>query len=288
MHQSSPISANFVVFGRLFVKRFALCYQTVVCLSCLSVTFVHCGQTVGRIKMKLAMQVGLCPGHTVLDGDPAPPPAKGHSPPQFSAHICCGHMAAWIKMFIGMELGLGPGDFVLDGDPALPPPKGGRAPSRIFDPFYCGRTTGCIKMPLGMDVGLSPGDFLLDGDPVPLPKKGMEPPPQISADFYCGQTAGCIKIPLGMEVGLSPGDFVFDGDPAPLPKKEAEPPIFGPCLLWPNGWMDEDAAWYGSRPRPRPHVLDGVPAPAKEAQQTPCFRPMSIVALELLSSCLII
>jgi len=37
-----------------------------------------------------------------------------------------------------------------------------------------------------------------------------------------------------------------------------------PCLLWPNGWMDEDATWYGSRPRPRPHsthiVLDGVPA----------------------------
>ena len=52
-----------------------------VCLSCLSVTFVHCGQTVGRIKMKLAMQVGLGPGHTLLDGDPAPPSSKGHSPP---------------------------------------------------------------------------------------------------------------------------------------------------------------------------------------------------------------
>jgi len=30
-------------------------------------------------------------------------------------------------------------------------------------------------------------------------------------------------------------------------------PIFGLCLFWPNGWMDEDAALYGSRPRPRPH-----------------------------------
>jgi len=39
-----------------------------------------------------------------------------------------------------------------------------------------------------------------------------------------------------MEVGLSPGDFVLDWDP--------DPPIFGPCLLWPNGWMDQDAAWY--------------------------------------------
>ena len=34
----------------------------------LSVTFVHCGQTVGRIKMKLGI---LGPGHIVLDGDPA-------------------------------------------------------------------------------------------------------------------------------------------------------------------------------------------------------------------------
>ena len=90
-----------VVFGRLFVKRFTLCYQTVVCLS---VMFVHCGQMVGRIKMKLGIRVGLGPGRIVLDGDLAPLP-KGHSP-QFSAHICCGQMAAWIKMSLGMELGV--------------------------------------------------------------------------------------------------------------------------------------------------------------------------------------
>ena len=30
--------------------------------------------------MKHGMQVGLGPGHIVLDGDPAPPPQKGHSP----------------------------------------------------------------------------------------------------------------------------------------------------------------------------------------------------------------
>ena len=71
------------VFGRRFVKRFALCYRTVVCLSVLSVMFVHCGQTVERIKMKLGVQVGLVPGHIVLDGDLAPPPPKGHSPPNF-------------------------------------------------------------------------------------------------------------------------------------------------------------------------------------------------------------
>ena len=47
-----------------------------VCLSVLSVTFVHCGQTVGRIKIKLGMQVGVGPGHVVLDGDQAPPPQR--------------------------------------------------------------------------------------------------------------------------------------------------------------------------------------------------------------------
>jgi len=33
----------------------------------------YCGQTVGWIKMLLGTEVGLRPGHIVLDGDPAPP-----------------------------------------------------------------------------------------------------------------------------------------------------------------------------------------------------------------------
>ena len=82
--------------------------------------------------MKLGMQLGLGPGHIVLDGDPAPLPPKGHSP-QFLADICCGQMAAWIKMPLGMEVGLGPGDFVRWG-PRSPSQKGGGAPL-IFGPF---------------------------------------------------------------------------------------------------------------------------------------------------------
>jgi len=50
------------------------------CLSVLSVTLVYCGQTVGWINKKLGMQVGLGSGHIVLDGDPAPPFPKGHTP----------------------------------------------------------------------------------------------------------------------------------------------------------------------------------------------------------------
>jgi len=56
------------------------------CPVCLSVTLVYCGQTVGRIEMKLGMQVGLGPGHIVLDGDPAPLPQRGTVPPIFGPY----------------------------------------------------------------------------------------------------------------------------------------------------------------------------------------------------------
>jgi len=73
-----------------FVKRFALlCYRTIVRLS---VTLVCCGQTVGRIKMKLGTQIGLGPGHILVDWHPAPP-SKGHSL-QFWAHVYCGQTVA--------------------------------------------------------------------------------------------------------------------------------------------------------------------------------------------------
>jgi len=41
------------------------------------------------------------------------------------------------------------------------------------------------------------------------------------------------------------------GTQLPLARKGAQPPIFGPCLLWPNGWMDQlDATSNEGRPRP--------------------------------------
>ena len=84
------------------------------------------------------------------------------------------------------------------------------------------------------------------------PKGGGAPFPKLLADVYCGQTAGWMKLLLGTEVGLSPGDFVLDGDPAPPPNRWADhPQIFGPCLLRPNGWMNEAGTWHGGRPQPR-------------------------------------
>jgi len=93
----------------------------------LSVTLVYCGQTVGWIKLKLGVEVGLGPGDIVLDEDPAPPPPKGHSP-QFSAHVHSGQTAGWTKMPLGTDVGLGPGDIVLDGNPG-PPKRGTDTPN---------------------------------------------------------------------------------------------------------------------------------------------------------------
>ena len=92
--------------------------------------------TVGPIKMKLGLQVGLDPGQIVLDGTQLPLLQSDTAPPIFGPYLLRpnGQMAAWIKMLLGMELGLGPGDFVLDGDPAPPPQRGGARSPPIFVP----------------------------------------------------------------------------------------------------------------------------------------------------------
>ena len=38
-------------------------------------------------------------------------------------------------------------------------------------------------------------------------------------------------------------------------------PHFSAHVLWPNGWMDQDATWYGGRPRPWPHCVKWGPSP---------------------------
>jgi len=89
-------------------------------------------------------------------------------------------------------------------------------------------------------------------------------------------------MPLGMEVGLGPRDFVLDGDPAPRPLNGVEPPIFGPCLLWPNGWMDQDSTWHGVGLRSRPQCATWGPSSLpKKGDRAPNFRPISIVAKRL-------
>jgi len=51
-------------------------------------------------------------------------------------------------------------------------------------------------------------------------------------------------------------------------------PIFGPCLLWPNGWMDQDGIGMEVNLGPGHIVLDGDPAPLpKKVAEPPIFGP---------------
>ena len=138
-------------------------------MSCLSVRFVHCGQTVGWIKTKLGMQAGLSPGHTVLDGDPPPPPQSLAQPPIFGPFLLWpnGWMhqdATWYGARPQPE-GLG-----VRWGPRCLPKKGAEPPHKFSAHVYCGQTAGWIKMKLGTQVGLGAGHTVLDGDPAPLPK----------------------------------------------------------------------------------------------------------------------
>jgi len=86
---------------------------------------------------------------------------------------------------------------------------------------------------------------------------------------YCAQTVGWIKMKIGKQIGLSTGHIVLDGDPAPLPQKGALLPIFGPYLLWPNGWMDQDETWHAGRPQRWPQCVRWVPSSTPERGQSP-------------------
>ena len=139
---------------------------------CLSVAFVHCGQTVGRIgsgliKMKLGM-------HCVKWGPSSPSP-KGAQPPIFRPYLlrpkgCIDQDVTWYGTRSR------PRRLCVRWGPRTPPQKGGGAP-KFSAHVYCGQTPGWMKLVLGMVVVLSPGEFLLDGVPSPLTQKGQSPLP---------------------------------------------------------------------------------------------------------------
>jgi len=92
-------------------------------------------------------------------------------------------------------------------------------------------------MKLGMQKASALATLCSMKTQLPSPKGAH--PPEFSAHICCGQMAACIKMSLGMELDLGPDDIVLDGDTVPSPKGGGAPQIFGPCLLWPNGWMNE-------------------------------------------------
>jgi len=165
----------------------------------------------------------------VLDGDPALPPPKGHSP-QFSVHVCCGQAAGWIKMPLGREVVLGPVHIVLDGEPASLPkgaqPPNFRSMSIVTKRSPISATADICAASLTSSATLGSLDIALRlsvfGRPfvkrfalcyrtvVCLPVLSV-----LSVTLvYCGQTVAWIRMPLGIEVGISPSHIVLDGDPA--------------------------------------------------------------------------
>jgi len=83
-------------------------------------------------------------------------------------------------------------------------------------------------------------------------------------------------MPLGTGVGLGLGDIVLDGDPAPPRTGARTAQHFGPCLLWLNGWMNQDATLpLGTEVGLDPcHiVLKGDPAPHGKGHCSPNFTP---------------
>jgi len=52
----------------------------------------------------------------------------------------------------------------------------------------------------------------------------------------------------------------------------AAPPLFGPCLLWPNGWMDQDTTGPEVGLGPGDIVLDPA-LPKERGTAAPTFRP---------------
>jgi len=101
------------------------------CLSVLSVTLVYCGQTVGWIKLKLGMAVGLSPGHIVLDGDQGYP--KG-AHPQFRP------MSVVVKRLDGSRGRARPGPHCVRWGRSPLLPKGEQQPPSFRQMSICGQT----------------------------------------------------------------------------------------------------------------------------------------------------
>ena len=119
-----------LVFGRPCEKNGSpYATRPLSVLSVLSVTLAYCGQTVGRIKMKLGI-VGMprLRRHCVRWGPNSPSPKRGQSPTIFSLCLLCPH--GWMDQDATCYGGrLDPSDIVLDEDQLLLSKNGAEPPN---------------------------------------------------------------------------------------------------------------------------------------------------------------
>ena len=147
------------IFGRPFLKRFALCYRVPsVSLSVCDVGVLWPNGWMDQDETWHADRP-----QRWQHGDTTPP-KRGTTHPHFSAHVYCGQTAGWIKMPRGVEVGLGPGHIVLDGDPA--PAKKWHSTHLTFWPMSTvARRLDGSRGPHSTEVDLGPGHIVLVGDP---------------------------------------------------------------------------------------------------------------------------
>jgi len=158
-----------------------------------------------------------------------------------------------------------------------PPSPKTRRPTNV----YCGQTAGWIKMPLGTEVGHSVVDVVLDGDSALAPLKGNSPVPNFRPMSVVAKRLDGLRCHLVWRYGSAQATLYSMGAQVPREKGTAPHPIFGPCLLWQNGWIDQDMTWYGGKPRLRRRCVRwGRSSPPKRGT-TPSFRFMSTVAKRL-------
>jgi len=97
------------------------------------------------------------------------------------------------------------------------------------------------------------------GTQLPLPK-GAQPPNLRPMSVVAKQLDGSRCHLLGRSVSAQ-ATLCYTGTQLLSKKGTQQPPLFGPCLLWRNGSMDQDATWYGGGPWPLGSghtVLDGT------------------------------
>jgi len=180
--------ASQVIFERPFVKRFALCYLTVVCTICpvLPVCSVGVLWPNGWIDQDEAWHAGRPRPwpHCVRWGPSSPSPKGAEPSPIFGPFLLWpkGWMRQGATWYGDMASAQGT---VLDGDRA-PSAKGGGVP-QFWAHVNCDQTAGWIKMALGMEVGLYwSRPHCAAWGPRSLPQKGGRAP-QFAAHCYCAQ-----------------------------------------------------------------------------------------------------
>jgi len=132
--------------------------------------------------MALRMEVGLGPGHIVLDRDSATR-TKGGTAPNFRP------MSIVAKPLDGLRCPWyggrpQPRRHCVRWGPSSPPPKG-HSPQFSAN-VRCSQTAGLMKTPFGTEVDIGPGHIVLDGDPAPPPRKRGTTAPHFSAHVCCG------------------------------------------------------------------------------------------------------